>query len=284
MATPFTNQATLSYNGQSVRSNITTGELVQVLTATKRAAQSTYSSGDTITYTVSLINSGATELTGITLTDDLGGYSFGTGTVYPLRYVDGSVLYYVNGVQQAAPTVTAGPPLVFSGITVPAGGNALLVYEADITEFAPVGTTDSITNGISATGVGLTSPVLAQETIAAGTAPALEITKSMNPTSVAENGTLTYTFVISNMGNTEAGIPANVTVTDTFDPILRNITVTLNGQTITPPAYTYNTATGEFATSPGSIAVPAATYTQEPTRGAYSITPGTATITVSGTV
>lgn len=37
MAT-FTNQATLTYNGGTVNSNIVTGELVQVLTASKTAA------------------------------------------------------------------------------------------------------------------------------------------------------------------------------------------------------------------------------------------------------
>lgn len=38
MAT-FTNQATLTYNGGTVNSNIVTGELVQVLTASKRQPQ-----------------------------------------------------------------------------------------------------------------------------------------------------------------------------------------------------------------------------------------------------
>ena len=43
-------------------------------------------------------------------------------------------------------------------------------------------------------------------------------------------------------------------------------------------------ATGVFATVPGQILVPAATYTQDPTTGAYTINPGTATLTVTGTV
>lgn len=52
-------------------------------------------------------------------------------------YTENSLRYYINGVLQAAPTVTAGPPLVISGISVPAGGNALLVYEAAVTAYAP---------------------------------------------------------------------------------------------------------------------------------------------------
>ena len=44
MAT-FTNQATLTYNGGTASSNITTGELLEVLTATKTAVVPTYRSG-----------------------------------------------------------------------------------------------------------------------------------------------------------------------------------------------------------------------------------------------
>lgn len=54
MAT-FTNQATLTYNGGTVNSNIVTGELrAQVLTASKTAAAESYRTGDLVTYVVQL--------------------------------------------------------------------------------------------------------------------------------------------------------------------------------------------------------------------------------------
>ena len=56
MAT-FTNQATLSYNGGSTNSNIITGEIIEVLTASKTAVVNTYRTPDKITYVISLINS-----------------------------------------------------------------------------------------------------------------------------------------------------------------------------------------------------------------------------------
>ena len=43
-------------------------------------------------------------------------------------------------------------------------------------------------------------------------------------------------------------------------------------------------ATGLFATVEGQILVPAATYTQDPTTGAYSVSPGIATLVVTGTI
>ena len=129
MAT-FTNQATLTYNGQTTTSNVTVGELTETLTAAKTAVVPTYGTDGRVTYILSLVNSGTAPLTGLTITDDLGGYTFNAGTVYPLSYTAGSVRYYQNGVLQAAPAVTAGPPLTFTGITVPAGGNAVIAYEA----------------------------------------------------------------------------------------------------------------------------------------------------------
>lgn len=282
MAT-FTNQATLSYNGIRVSSNIATGEMLEVLEISKTAASATYVPADELTYSVSLINTGSTPLTGITLTDDLGGYTFGTaGTVYPLALVDTAVVYYVNGVLQPSPAVTAGPPMTVTGISIPAGGNAVIIYRANITEFAPLDTTGAVTNTVSA-GTALDTTATASETVSAASVANLDITKSMSPTVVSENDTITYTFDITNTGNTAAN--TTVVLSDTFDPVLTDITVTLNGSTLTPSTqYTYDTSTGEFSTVAGVITVPAATFTQDTATGVITITPGTTTVTVTGTI
>ena len=83
MAT-FTNQATLTYNGGTVNSNIVTGELVQVLTASKTAAAESYRTGDLVTYVVQLRSTGAAALTGLTVTDTLGTTNYpATGGTVP---------------------------------------------------------------------------------------------------------------------------------------------------------------------------------------------------------
>ena len=66
MAT-ITNQAALSYNGVTTLSNIAVGELVEVLTATKTAADTTYTAGGIKTFVISLVNSSAAALTGLIL-------------------------------------------------------------------------------------------------------------------------------------------------------------------------------------------------------------------------
>ena len=145
MAT-FTNQATLTYNGTTTASNVVTGEILEVLSAQKNAVLDEYTAGDDITYVISVLNTGTTPLTGLTLTDDLGAYTFNTQTLTPLTYLDGSVRYYVNGVLQTAPTVTATAPLAITGLSVPAGGNAMILYEAVPNSYAPRAAGSTITN------------------------------------------------------------------------------------------------------------------------------------------
>lgn len=282
----FTNQAQLSYNNAVINSNVVTGEIREVLSATKTAVLDDYSRNDDVTYVISIVNSGNTPFTGVTITDDLGGYEFDDMTLYPLTYVVGSARYYINGVlQTTGQNITAGPPLVFANLTIPENGNLMIIYEVDVNQFAPLGPNDTITNTITLTSGSITTPIEAEETISTEDEPDLTITKSISPTPVTENGTITYTFVIQNSGNTAADAGDNASVRDVFDPILSNIGVTFNGVTWTEGTnYTYDEASGTFVTIPGQITVPAATYTQDPATGRWIITPGVSILVVTGTI
>ena len=276
----FTNQATLVYNGGSANSNIAVGEILEVLSAEKTAVEGTYAPGELVTYVITIRNTGTGAFTGLTVTDDLGG-----GTNPPLTYEAGTLLYFVNGVLQATPSVTAGPPLVITGITVPAGGDAVIVYQARANSFASPELEGFITNTVTITGGGLAAPVTATETVNAAVGPDLSITKTITPAQVTDNGTVTYTFLIQNSGNQAITAADAAAVTDTFDPILTNLTVTLNGTVLAlGTGYTYDEATGQFGTVAGVVTVPAATFTQDPVTGEYTQTPGLATLTVTGTI
>ena len=68
-------------------------------------------------------------------------------------------------------------------------------------------------------------------------------------------------------------------------PALNNISVTYNSAPWAETGnYTYDATTGSFETVAGKITVPAATYTQDPATGAWSIAPGTTTITITGRI
>ena len=281
----FTNRATLTYLGGAITSNTVTGELREVITAAKNAAGSTYRMGDTVTYVISLQNAGNLPVTGLTVSDDLGAYPFGQTVLVPLSYVEGSVLYYVNDVLQAPPAVSVGTQLVFSGISIPAGGSAFIVYRAVVTDAADPAAGGSIVNTATVTGGGIVTPITASETVTAEGGAGLTIEKALSPAVLSDGEQLTYTFTVRNSGNEAAVATDDITLSDTFDPVLANITVTLNGTQLTEGVdYTYDEASGLFATTTGLITVPAATFTQDPVTGAWTATPGAAVLTVTGTV
>jgi len=280
----FTNQAQLAYNDSVINSNIAVGEILEVLSVTKTAVGDEYGTDSNLTYIISVVNSGTTPFNALTLTDDLGAYAFDTSSLVPLTYNEGTVTYYINGILQPAPAVTAeGTNLVINGISVPADGNATIVYEVSTNRYAPLETGAEITNTVTLSG-GIT-PVTAEETVTAESEPELSVTKSVSPVPVAENGTLTYTFVIQNTGNTPATADDLAVITDTFSPVLSNLAVTFNGETWTEPAdYTYDGTTGAFSSVAGVITVPAATFAQDPATGVWVTTPGVSILTITGTV
>lgn len=290
MAT-FYNQATLSYNGTVTSSNITAGEIVEVLSADKYAVIPTYSTESDLVFIISIVNTGSTAVDNITVTDNLGSYTFEPtgGELVPLTYNEGSVSYYINGVQQSAPTVTAQSPLTISGLTVPAGGNALIVYSAKTNRFSPLGTGGSITNTAVISGTDTTARVFEDitvtETVTAASAVDLAITKSLSPAEVEENGEVTYTFVIQNYGSVPVTADDDVIFSDTFTPALSSLTAVYND---TPWAsgtnYNYSETTGLFTSLTGQITVPEAQFTQNETTGEWSVQPGISTLTIKGNI
>ena len=153
-----------------------------------------------------------------------------------------------------------------------------------VNEFAPLALDSTITNTATVSGNGL-GPVTDDETISVENAPNLAITKSISPVPVNNNGIVTYTFIIQNTGNTPVVATDNSFITDLFDPILTNVSATFNGTLWAEGTdYNYSEATGLFESVASSITVPAATFTQDPITGAWSITPGTSTLVVTGTI
>lgn len=285
MAT-FYNQATLSYNGNVRSSNITTGEIIEVLSATKNSVSENYSSDNDAVFVVSIVNNGNTAFNNITVTDNLGAYT-PTGSsaeVVPLTYTDGSVNLFVNGVKQADPTVTSENPLTISGINVPSGSSAVLIYSARPNQYAPPSVDGSITNRAVVSGNGF-ADIPVSETITPNNSADLTISKSLSPTEIEENGELTYSFVIQNYGNTASTADDDVIFRDVFSPVLSSLSATFNGTPWTEGTnYTYDETTGEFVTLDGQIEVPPAQFTQDSQTGAWTIQPGVSTLVIKGNI
>lgn len=184
MAT-FYNQATLSYNGNVKSSNITTGNIIEVLSADKNAVSGKYSVDNDVVYVISIVNNGNTAYNDIKITDNLGSYtpSEMSPAVVPLTYVPDSVNLYVNGVKQSAPTVSATNPIIIENISVPANSDAVLIYSAKPNQFAPLDTNGSITNNAVISGSNF-ADIPVSETITPNNSADLTISKSLTPIEV----------------------------------------------------------------------------------------------------
>lgn len=76
-----------------------------------------------------------------------------------------------------------------------------------------------------------------------------------------------------------------MSVSDNFAPAIDLTSVIFNGNAwASTTDYTYDGTTGEFATVPGKITVPAVTYSQNPTTGVWTVTPGVSTLVITGTI
>lgn len=284
MAT-FQNQATLLFRSERINSNTTVGEIVDSVTLTKTAVSANYAAGDAIAYVVSIENLGGAALTNLTVTDNLGAYTApGGATAVPLEYVPDTIKYYVNGELLDTPVVEANDALVISGISVPAGGNAILVYEATVNGRAPLEPGSAITNTASLAGGALCNDTGDSATVPVREEPSLSITKTLSPETVAGCSEITYSFIIQNTGNAAVAATDDLAVTDTFSPALSNITVTVAGVEISEGVgYSYDETTGSFATLPGALPVPAASYDTLPD-GTVTVTPGVTVVTVTGRI
>lgn len=297
----FYNQATLTYGDRVVNSNTVQGELSAALRLEKTALQERYRPGDMISYAISVINSGATDAEDLQLTDDLGAYDFGSGTLVPMEFVRGSAKYYVNGELQDGPDMSAEVPLTIRGVSIPAGGNAIVLFTARVNEFAPLGSCATLTStarldrgasaglaraaAMPAAESGVTLPLSASSDIHPETEALLTIHKSLTPTTVSVGEPLTYTLRIENSGATPVQAGDGAMVTDRFDPLLDISSVRYNGEEWTSPAnYSYDRSSGLFSSAAGQLIVPAATFTQSVHTGRWQIEPGVSTIEITGTL
>ena len=148
----FQNYATLSYQGGATNSNTVTGELRASLTLTKQAVLATYAAGDRVTYVLSLVKQRHDGAAGPDRHGRPGRVPAGRGDPHaPNLYAGFPAALSRRRFAGLAPAVTAGPPLTVGPFALPAGENALLLYEAAVNELAPLGADASITNTATVT-------------------------------------------------------------------------------------------------------------------------------------
>jgi uncharacterized repeat protein (TIGR01451 family)/fimbrial isopeptide formation D2 family protein len=151
--------------------------------------------GETLTYTITLSNSGGTAATNVGVSDRIDANT--------------SFVSADNGGAYAAGVVT------WSGLSVPAGGTVQLAVVVQVANPIALGVTQ-IANVAYLTGTTPPAcPPAGPECVLTPTeqSPRLQVTKTVNTTTVAAGGTAAYTVTVSNVGV----IPANNVVID--DPL-----------------------------------------------------------------
>lgn len=281
----FLGQATLSYGECRANSNYTAGEVVGALSVEKMALCSTYSCGQSLFFVLQLINRSSETLSSVCITDDLGTYTDSGMLLTPLSYVEGSALLYREERISPVSASAGEASITLQGFSLPPHCTALLLYEVCVNAAAPMEAGATIKSTSTASACGLIEPVSASSTVCAAACPQLVLFKSLSPKTISPGEKLTYTFVIQNIGAAPTSPEENLTISDVFDPVLSDIEVYYND---TPwqigTSFTYNAKSGLFTTLPNAIFVPAASFVRSHTTGASAMTPGVATIRITGTV
>lgn len=265
----LSNQGTLLYTPQggtqsSVVSNITATELnvTYGLEVTHAATPSTFVTGDSISYTVLLRNTGTGTLYNPFVTVETGGaldYQEGSATAY----------LYANGAVSAVPvTVIQNSPITFAfGDVLPTGGLIYLNYLSTVispTEDVIVSTATGGANEESPTGV-----TISDSDTATITRTLLSVVKTA-PATAEVGDTINYQFTVTNNGATpialdglEDQLPAGFSFVA--------VALTVNGATVPLTEgvdYTVS-AGGLLQLTPTDVSIPAG---------------GVATVTVTGVI
>ncbi len=278
--------------------------LQTTLAVTKSTLQECYNVGDLLTYILTVTNQSSSMIPTVTLTDNLGSYTFlstsGPMTLTPLDYV-GPTKYYYGSVYMGELSVTqTANGISFQLESLPAGTAAILVYTVKVNEFAGLAAGSSITNTISWTDACSEDIQTATCTIPVCVKPDIVIEKKMCPDPVVCGDTVTYTFTFLNYGNEQAYC---LQLTDQFTPAPTITAVYWENHPVSASMYTYS---GGLLTLPNAanlnnnilapadypagtvgnpncfLWVPPASYTQDPVTGEVTVTPGEAEVRVVG--
>lgn len=282
------NYATVRYTSNGVTattvSNLAEVSLESSVSLTKIPLSTTYSEDSTLTYILTIQNASGASLTNVRIEDNLGTFSFNTTELTPLTY-NGNAVLLING-QDAGTQLeidnTLSSLLIFTIPSLASGAVANIIYNVKINEFAPLEANATIQN---------TATLSADTECAEGTASAVVTTvnganitvfKQMSPNPVICGDSLTYSIKVYNYGN---AVAENVQISDVFDPVPSNITVTRNGTAVPATDYSYeNGVLTVPATTATGDTVPAATFTRDDTTGSVTVAPGLIEYIITGTI
>ena len=282
------NFATIKYTSGGVTatkvSNLAEISLESSVRITKSTLGDTYSENSVLTYIITVTNTTASAINDITVTDDLGTFTFNAAELTPLNYTAPALLLIDGQDTTAQLTVDTSTPgsLIFSFPSLPAGATANIIYKVTVNEYASLDTGSTIINTATLSSTAECVDGEASATVQVADMADVSVLKQMCPNPVVCGSTVTYTIRVYNYGNLAA---ENVELTDNFDPVPSNITVRRDGVILAGTDYTYVNGLLTVPSASGvAISVPPATFTRDPVSGIVSVTPGMVEYIIAGTI
>lgn len=207
MSETIMNAATVKYTYSGASGQITeTSNTANItlknensLTISKTSQTTSFAPGSSITYIITIENTGTSYFSGVRITDNLSGSGY-------LYYVSKSALLYYNQ-QYLAPEIASTSPLVFTLPPLSAGQKMILNYTCKIPTSIP-SSVSKITNSVE--GIGYTYNSTAKSyssyTITRSTTANISITKETSTPSVALNELFNYKITLKNNGSLDASV------------------------------------------------------------------------------
>ncbi|MEV6984399.1 fibronectin type III domain-containing protein [Sphaerisporangium sp. NPDC051017] len=209
--------------------------LIPALTITKNASATLTVPGAVVGYTISLVNTGQTPYTGISLTD-------------PLPGVLDDAVYDGDAAATTGAVAYTSPDLTWTG-DVPVGGTVTITYSVTVRDPDPGSKVmaNTVTSAAPGSTCSPTAHAAACTTTVGVLTPALTIAKTADAATTTPGGTVHYTITVTNTGQTP--YPA-ATVTDSLAWVLDDATyggdaaATTGTVTFTSPHLTWTGALG----------------------------------------
>lgn len=291
MPTQISNFASLTFeygsSKEEVLSNTAFATLQDSVNIDLSSVENSYSSNDTITYILSIINNSSRCIKNIKVINDLASYTINSGisqkTITPLSYEGTAKLYIGGKFFSDIEAEVLSDKIIFNLEEIPELSNALIFYSTRVNKNAELSTGSSLKSTSSLTYDGMINNIESSDTIYVKEKADVTLIKYMYPNSITSGEIITYNFILYNYGNIEA---KNVAFSDTFSPAPLNLNVSVNSDALSSKNYSY--INGEIKIpsygSDFSLSIPPANFIQDENNGAITTKPGSTIITITAKI
>lgn len=282
----FVNQTQLTFGNNIIKSNIVEGEILEALIGNKVTLTDQYLFDSVITYFINLTNNSEKDISSINIEDNLATYTINKNEYTPLDYIDGSSKLFIDGKEeQKIDIIKNKHNVIFKNITLKKNQTITLVYQGKINSYAPLGENNSIINKAKITYPNMTDSLVLESQLCYSNKANVKLEKSIDKTVYKSGEKIKHVIKILNYGINDLSLINNLTIKETFSPILKNIEVTYNGVKWTNGVnYSYNSASGNFITLSNQIALFKAKITKNENTNEYNLIPSFATLIIEGTI